>query len=72
MTTAFGKGSRVKWNWSGKAAEGKVDEVFRENVTRTIKGSEITRNASSEEPAYLIVQHDGDRVLKSHRELERA
>jgi hypothetical protein len=38
-------------------------------VSRTIARSEITRNASEEEPAYLIEQDDGDHVLKSASEL---
>lgn len=41
-------------------------------VTRTIKGSEITRNADDANPAYLVRQEDGDRVLKSHSELSPA
>ena len=47
-------------------------EVFTERVSRTIKGSEITRNATEDDPAYLIEQDDGDRVLKSHSELRKA
>ena len=31
----------------------------------------IKRKASPEEPAHLITQEDGDRVLKSHSELEK-
>jgi hypothetical protein len=40
-------------------------------VTRSIKGEKVKRKASPEEPAYLTVQEDGDRVLKSHSELEK-
>jgi hypothetical protein len=46
--------------------------VFTEHVSRTIKGSEVTRNASDDNPAYLIEQDDDDRVLKSHSELRKA
>ena len=52
--------------------QGKVREVFTERVSRTIRGSEITRNATDDDPAYLIEQDDGDRVLKSHSELRKA
>ncbi|ESR26073.1 DUF2945 domain-containing protein [Lutibaculum baratangense] len=72
MAQSFGKGSRVKWNWGNGTGEGKVTEIFRERVTRTIKGKEITRNATADDPAYLIEQDDGDRVLKSHGEVEKA
>jgi hypothetical protein len=41
-------------------------------VTRTIKGSEVARNADEENPAHEIEQEDGDRVPKSESELERS
>ena len=69
---AYSKGDRVRWNWGTGTGEGEVVEVFEERVTRTIKGSEITREADADTPAYVIVQEDGDRVLKSHGELEKA
>nr|WP_320198540.1 DUF2945 domain-containing protein [Agrobacterium sp. rho-13.3]MDX8307778.1 DUF2945 domain-containing protein [Agrobacterium sp. rho-13.3] len=37
---------------------------------RKIEGSVIKRKASKDEPAYLIEQEDGGRVLKSHSELQ--
>lgn len=67
----FRKGDPVTWNWGSGTAKGTVTEVFTEKVTRRIKGKSITRNASAEEPAYLIRQEDGDRVLKSASELSR-
>ena len=66
------KGTRVGWNWGSGHAEGKVSEVFHEKVTQTIAGSEITRNGSDEQPAYLIEQEDGSRVLKLSTEVKRA
>ena len=68
----FRKGADVTWAWGAHRGEGKVAESFTRDVTRTIKGTEIKRTASSEEPAYLIRQADGDHVLKSHSELTRA
>jgi hypothetical protein len=64
-------GSTVRWKWGQGTAEGKVTERFTERVTRTIEGEEITRNATDEEPAFLIEQDDGGRVLKSESELEK-
>ena len=43
-----------------------------EKVTRTLAGSEITRNGSDDDPAYLIEQEDGGRVLKLRSEVDRA
>ncbi len=68
---AYKKGDKVSWNWGKGSASGKLQEKFTMKVTRTIKGSEITRNATDNEPAYLIEQEDGDQVLKSESELEK-
>jgi len=62
-------GDTVQWSWGDGTGSGKITERFTDKVTRTIKGSEITRDASEDEPAYLIEQDDGDRVLKSASEL---
>ena len=70
--TDFSKGDRVEWTWGNGTAEAEVKEKFTDDVTRTIKGSEITRHASKDEPAYLLVQDDGDEVLKSGSELSKA
>ena len=69
---AFRKGSRVSWAWGAHTASGKIVERFTEKVSRTIKGTEVTREASRSEPAYLIEQDDGDKVLKSRSELSSA
>jgi len=69
---AFRKGSKVTWSWGKGSATGKIVERFTKKVTRTIKGAEITRDASTAEPAFLIEQDDGDRVLKSKSELTAA
>jgi hypothetical protein len=66
------KGTTVSWAWSGSTATGKVVEIHREKVTRTLQGSEITRNGSDEDPAYVIEQDDGSQVLKLRSEVERA
>ena len=65
-------GDKVSWSWGNGTATGEVVETFTEKVTRTIKGTDVTRNASGEEPAFLIEQEDGDRVLKSITELDKA
>lgn len=65
-------GTAVTWRWGAHTAEGKIERVYTRTVNRTIKGKRIRRNASKEEPAYLVRQEDGDRALKSHREVEKA
>lgn len=68
----YKKGDTVSWTWGSGTATGEVQESFTDKVTRTIKGKEITRDASTDEPAYLIEQEDGDRVLKSASEIKKA
>lgn len=68
----YGKGFRVTWNWGNGTGEGTVVESFTGRVSREIAGSSITRNASGDNPAYLIEQADGSEVLKSHSELDKA
>ncbi|HEX8376362.1 MAG TPA: DUF2945 domain-containing protein [Pedobacter sp.] len=65
------KGETVHWNWGKSEAEGKVKEKFSEPVEKRIKGSEIKRNASKENPAYLVEQDNGNQVLKSNKELKK-
>jgi hypothetical protein len=66
------EGSKVTWNWSGSTAEGKVKETFDHEVTRKIKGSEITRKGESGNKALLIEQEDGSQVLKLESEVDKA
>ncbi len=69
---SYATNTKVKWSWGNGDATGKVREVFHKSVTRTLKGSEITRNGTDDDPAYLIEQDDGDKVLKLHSEVEKA
>jgi len=64
-------GERVRWNWGAHTAEGVVREVFHGRVERTIKGARIVRNGEPDNPAYLIEQDSGSRVLKKRSELVR-
>jgi hypothetical protein len=68
----YRQGDTVTWNWGQGEASGKVVEVFTDRVEKRIKGSKVTRNADDDNPAYLLEQEDGDRVLKSHSELSKA
>ncbi|MFD1702375.1 DUF2945 domain-containing protein [Methylopila henanensis] len=72
MTKAYAVGAKVSWSWGRGEATGKVADVFRKRVQRTIKGAKITRRATEANPAYLVVQDDGAKALKSHSELEKA
>ncbi|NMH59928.1 DUF2945 domain-containing protein [Alteromonas ponticola] len=69
MSKSYQTNTKVEWEWGNGKGTGYVREVFREKVTRTLQGSETTRKGSDDDPAYLIEQDDGDRVLKLHSEL---
>ena len=69
MSGRFSKGEAVSWRWGANTAHGKIAETFTRRVKRTIKGNVVIRNGTSDDPAYLIVQEDGGRVLKSQSEL---
>lgn len=65
------KGTAERWSWGAHTAEGKISQRFTSDVTRTITGEKVKRKASPDEPAYLVVQDDGGRVLKSQSELSK-
>ncbi|APD90201.1 DUF2945 domain-containing protein [Alteromonas mediterranea] len=64
--------TEVEWEWGNGSATGNVREKFTSDVERTIKGSSVKREASDSDPAYLIEQDDGSKVLKSHSELKKS
>ena len=68
-SNSFQTNQYVEWNWGNGTGCGQVEERFEREVTRTIEGSEITRDGSEENPAYLIKQDDGGKVLKLGSEL---
>ncbi|GAC1369294.1 MAG: hypothetical protein NVSMB30_07000 [Hymenobacter sp.] len=66
------KGTRVTWKYGTGTAAGKIESVQKEPTSRTIKGTEIHRNGSATDPALVIVQDNGDRVLKLKSEVKPA
>jgi hypothetical protein len=71
MATKRKKGDKVSWKFGGNEAKGKVVQRFTEKVTKTIKGKKITRNATKENPAYLVRTKDGKKALKSGKQLRK-
>ena len=64
MAGTLAKGTKVSWTWGEGTAHGTIAERFERRVSRTIKGKRIVRNGTAEDPALLIEQADGGRVLK--------
>ena len=67
---SFRTDQHVQWNWGNGMGKGQIKERFEREVTRTLQGSEVTKNGDEDNPAYLIRQDDGDEVLKRGSELE--
>lgn len=67
--SSFRKGAHVSWKWGEGTAHGNVTERFERRVQRMIKGSRIVRNGTAADPAYLIEQEDGGKVLKLGSEI---
>ncbi len=64
------KGTQVSWKYGTGTATGKIESIHKEHVTRKIKGSDITRNGTADDPALVIVQENGDKALKLQSEVK--
>ena len=69
MANSFRAGQKVSWRWGSGTAHGKVTDRFDRRVQRTIKGSKIVKVGTNDNPAYLVEQEDGGKVLKRGSEL---
>ena len=65
------KGTKVEWKWGSGIAHGKILEIHEEPVEKTIKGEKIKRNGTAENPALVIEQEDGGKVLKLQSEVSK-
>ena len=73
MAIKFSEGDDVKWKWGDSYAHGTVKSIFTEKTTRKIKGNEVTKNGSDDDPA-LYIENDKDdsgNVLKLASEVEK-
>ena len=69
MSNTYRSGQKVSWNWGSGTAEGTIAERFDRRVQRTIKGTKVVKNGTADNPAYLIEQENGAKVLKRGSEL---
>ena len=63
-------GDDVSYKWGSGTVDGTVTEVHKDDVEKTIKGTSVKRNASTEKPAVEIKTDKGAKVLKSTSELK--
>lgn len=66
------KGTQVSWKYGTGSATGKIESVHQESITRKLKGHDITRHGSADDPALVIVQENGDKVVKLQSEVKAA
>lgn len=71
-TPMIREGTRVQWTWGNGTADGTVKSTFTETLSFEIDSSTISRQGESGNKALLIVQDDGQRVLKLESECKRA
>ncbi|MHA7819925.1 MAG: hypervirulence associated TUDOR domain-containing protein [Erythrobacter sp.] len=69
-SNSFQTSQYVKWKWGDGYGKGQITERFEQEVTRTLQGSDVTKDGDEDNPAYLIEQEDGDEVLKRGSEIE--
>ena len=69
-SNSFQTNQYVQWNWGNGKGKGQIEDRFEREVTRTLQGTEVTKDGDKDNPAYLIKQEDGDKVLKRGSELE--
>ncbi|MFG6518064.1 DUF2945 domain-containing protein [Sulfitobacter sp. 1A13496] len=69
---SYQTGTKVEWDWGNGTGTGKIVRKYTQKITLKLQGSEVTRKASDDEPAYKIEQDDGSEVLKSGSELRKA
>ena len=68
-SNSFQTNQYVEWDWGNGKGKGQIKERFEKEVTRKLQGSEVTKDGTEDNPAYLIKQEDGDEVLKRGSEL---
>ena len=69
--TSYSEGDKVEWDWGSGTACGEIIKVYTRKQTLTIKGTEVTRDASDDCPACRI-KTAGSEALKSHSEVRKA
>jgi hypothetical protein len=69
MPKSYAPETEVSWKWGRGNPKGKVVDIYSSTVRKVLKGSEVTRKGTPDNPAYLIEQINGSYILKLHSEL---
>ncbi|RYF29657.1 MAG: DUF2945 domain-containing protein [Chloroflexi bacterium] len=68
--TNYSSGDSVIWSWGNGTASGTVEKVSHKKTEITSKGQTITRNGTDDDPAIVIKQDDGTKIIKLASELD--
>lgn len=52
----YNQGAKVKWSWGNGTGKGAIQKIYTQKVTRTIKGTEVTREADEDAPTRLELE----------------
>lgn len=68
--THYSAGDTAKWKWGNGTASGTVEKVAHSKTEIQSKGETITRNGTKDNPAVVIKQDDGTKIIKLASELQ--
>lgn len=71
-TAQYAVGERVAWHYGWGDAIGVIREKYTHTVTKQMLGFDLTKEATPENPAYLIEQEDGRWTIRSGSEIKQA
>lgn len=63
-------GDHVAWKWGNGLAEGIVTEIRPKRTELMTRGAQVVRNGTETNPAVIIQQASGTKVLKLASELQ--
>ena len=63
-------GDHVAWKWGNGLAEGTVIDVRPKRTELMTRGAQVVRNGSETNPAVIIQQESGTKILKLASELQ--
>jgi hypothetical protein len=70
MSKLYSIGQTIRWKWGNGTATGKIENVVTKKTEIKSKRQTITRNGSDDNPAIVIKQEDGTKIIKLASELE--
>ena len=59
----------VEWKWGNGTAHGNVEKIEYNTTKIQSKGEAVTRNGTKDNPAIVIRQNDGTKIIKLASEL---